>query len=105
MSHGFFPSLRMHGAIIQKVSFFLCIALRKCRHSETQVGRRWWSLRPVTGVRLPRAQVQQDVVELVHPQIPLLLGVGTQPVPANRQQGEVWRRPQGEAPQQLQLTW
>lgn len=40
------------------------------------------SHRPVAGVWLPHAQVHQDLVELLHPQVPLVLRVGTQPVPA-----------------------
>lgn len=40
------------------------------------------SHRPVAGVWLPHAQVHQDLVELLHPQVPLVLCVSTQPVPA-----------------------
>lgn len=36
----------------------------------------------VAWIWLPHAQVHQDLVELLHPQIPLILSVSTQPVPA-----------------------
>lgn len=39
---------------------------------------------PVTGIWLPHTQIQQNLVQFFHPQIPLILGVGTQPVPAQK---------------------
>lgn len=39
---------------------------------------------PVTGVWLPHPQVHQDLVELLHPQVPLVLSVCTQPVPVGQ---------------------
>lgn len=38
--------------------------------------------RSVTGIWLPHPQVHQDLVQLLHPQVSLLLGVSTQPISA-----------------------
>lgn len=43
-----------------------------------------WSQRLTTGIWLPHTQIHHNLVHFLHPQIPLLLGVGTQPVSAQR---------------------
>lgn len=39
---------------------------------------------PVTGIWLPHPQIHQNLVQFLHPQIPLVLGVCTQPVSAQK---------------------
>lgn len=63
----------------QTLESVIALLLDPCEDSERLV----WLLRPGTAVGLPHPQIQEDLVQRVHPQIPLVLGVGTQPDPAH----------------------